>query len=302
MDRSPEELRSEIDDIREDLGETLEAVGDRVAPKKVVARAKADLADKVDDVKEKVSPARLARRGADAVRQGVRSVVGSGSGNGNGHGSGNGSGSASIGGGQLSGRAGTVRAQSPTVGARAGSAASTVVDNVRDAPQGARRKAEGNPVAAGLLAFAGGFFAAALLPPTDREKQLTDKAKEKLEPITKSVAEAGKSVAGELQSSAQQSLEKVKETATEAAGQVKGTAESSVGTVKERATDATETVTKEAKGATSRVKRQAKGSTEAVKGEAKEAAGRVKRQAAPKRPSAGPSRARTTTRTPARAR
>jgi len=269
MDRSPEELRSEIDDIREDLGETLEAVGDRVAPKKVVARAKADLADKVEDVKDKVSPTRLARRGADAVRQGVRGMVGS-----------NANGKARVGGDPVSARVGTVRAQSPSVGARAGSAASTVVDNVRDAPQGARRKAEGNPVAAGLLAFAGGFFAAALLPPTDKEKQLTDKAKEKLAPITKSVAEAGKTVAGELQSSAQQSLEKVKETATEAAEQVKGTAESSVGTVKERATDATETVTKEAKGATARVKRQAKGSTEAVKGEAKEAAGRVKRQGA----------------------
>jgi hypothetical protein len=66
--------------VRDDLGETLEAIGDRVAPQKVMARAKADLADKVDGVKERVSPLRLAGRGAGALRRGVRTAVGSGGG------------------------------------------------------------------------------------------------------------------------------------------------------------------------------------------------------------------------------
>lgn len=77
MDTRADEIRSEIDDVREDLGDTLEQIGDRVAPNKVVARTKADLVMKVDEVKDKVSPRRLASRGADAVRRGVRTAVGS---------------------------------------------------------------------------------------------------------------------------------------------------------------------------------------------------------------------------------
>ncbi len=46
---SIEELTREIGRARADLATTLEAVGDRVAPKKVVARAKADVAERVEE-------------------------------------------------------------------------------------------------------------------------------------------------------------------------------------------------------------------------------------------------------------
>ncbi|HEX2273339.1 MAG TPA: DUF3618 domain-containing protein, partial [Acidimicrobiales bacterium] len=77
MGTRAEELRDEIDDVRGDLGDTLEAIGDKVSPQNVMERAKADLSEKVDDVKEKVSPKRLAQKGADNVKRGVRNVVGS---------------------------------------------------------------------------------------------------------------------------------------------------------------------------------------------------------------------------------
>jgi ElaB/YqjD/DUF883 family membrane-anchored ribosome-binding protein len=77
VERPPDQIRNEIEDVREDLGETLEEIGDRVAPQKVMARAKADIAGRVDDAKEKVSPRRLAQRGTDVVRRGVRSAMGS---------------------------------------------------------------------------------------------------------------------------------------------------------------------------------------------------------------------------------
>jgi len=169
------------------------------------------------------------------------------------------------------------------VAQRAGRAAGSVADTLGDAPQAARSRAEGNPVAAGLLAFAGGFFAAALLPATDRERQLTDKAKEHLQPLAQQAAEVGKSVAGELQSSAQASLDTVKDTATEAVEEVKGRAQASTGRVKEEASDATREVATRTKSATTTVKKQAKGSTRAVKGEAKQAAATTKRMASPAR-------------------
>jgi hypothetical protein len=57
----PNEVRRDIEQARNELGQTLEAIGDRVAPKKVVARAKDSVSETVDDVREKVSPSRLLR-------------------------------------------------------------------------------------------------------------------------------------------------------------------------------------------------------------------------------------------------
>lgn len=261
MERQPEEIREEIDGVREGLGDTLEELGDRVAPQKVVARAKAEAAQKVETVKEKVSPRRLAGRGADGVRRGVRRVVGSDSGPG----------------GRPPALEGSARGQGRAVTQRARGAASTVAESVGDAPQAVRQRAEGNPVAAGLLAFAGGFFAAALLPPSERECQLTQKAKEGLQPLAQGASEVGKTVAGELQATAQAGMEAVKETATEAAGEVKGRAQSSAERVKEQASGATETVGGRARSATKTVQRQAKGATGAVKGQARTATGQARR-------------------------
>ena len=276
MEKPPEEIRGEIDDVREDLGDTLEAIGDRVAPKKLMARAKADASERVQGVKAKLGPRRLASRGADTVRQGVRRAVGSGNDS-----SANGGVSEVAGSARGQGRAvaGAARGQSEAVAKRARGTASSVADSLGDAPQAVRQQAEGNPVAAGLLAFAGGFFAAALLPPTERERQAVQKAKEALQPVAESAGEVGKSVAGELQSTAKASLEVVKETATDAVEEVKGRAQASAEQVKQEASGATEKVAGRAKKATKKVQKQAEGATGAVKGEAKKAAKRVRGEA-----------------------
>ena len=283
-ERPPEEIREEIEDVREDLGETLEEIGDRVAPQKLMARAKAEAAERVEGVKAKLSPRRLARRGGDKLRQGARRAVGSGDDSAS-------SGRVSNVAGDTGGRgratvrsqtrpaAGAARGQSQAVAKRVKGAASSVADSMNDAPQSARQRVEGNPLAAGLLAFAGGFAAAALLPPTDRERQAAEQAKERLQPLAQGAAEVGKSVAGELQSSAKARLETVKETATEAAEEVKGRTRSSAGRVKEEASGATQTVAGRAKKATKKVQQQAKGATGAVKGQTKQAAKQVRGRA-----------------------
>ncbi len=148
-------------------------------------------------------------------------------------------------------------------------------------------------MAAGLLAFAAGFFAAALLPPTERERRLTEKAKQSLQPFAQDAAEIGRQVAGDLQSTAQTGLEQVKETAAEAAQEVKGTAEQSADEVKGRATRATKQVAGQAKEASTKVRKDARQTAGAVKGEAKKATKQVRGTAATaakratKRPAAG---------------
>src|SRR5215212_6573213 len=78
MARSTDDVKRDIEETRDELGNTLEAIGDRVAPRKVVGRVKSNVAEKVDDVKQRVNPLRLVRRGTDGVRNGLRNGRGSG--------------------------------------------------------------------------------------------------------------------------------------------------------------------------------------------------------------------------------
>jgi ElaB/YqjD/DUF883 family membrane-anchored ribosome-binding protein len=242
MERRAEDVRIEIEDVRDDLGEALEAIGDRVAPKKVMTRAKADLSDKV-------SPPALARRGAGALRRGLYSAVGS----------------------DETTRAPSPQTRSRALASQANAAVDSVAGNVGNAPRAARQRAQGNPIAAGLLALAGGFFVAALIPPSDREKELTERAKQRLEPLTADAVDAGKSMIGDLRSSAQDRLGSVQEVAGDAVQEVKSQAESSAGRVKGEATGATKTVKGQAKGAAGRVKSRAKASPSAVKAQTSKA-------------------------------
>jgi len=72
-----DEVRRDIERARSDLGTTLEAIGDKVAPRKVAARAKDNVHERIEDVKDRVSPGRITRRPIEAVRRGVHSVMGS---------------------------------------------------------------------------------------------------------------------------------------------------------------------------------------------------------------------------------
>ncbi len=71
-----EELRRDIEQARAGVGEALEAIGDRVAPKKVVNRAKENVTDKVEEVRDKVSPSRIVRRRTMSLRDTLGRVVG----------------------------------------------------------------------------------------------------------------------------------------------------------------------------------------------------------------------------------
>ena len=76
-----------------------------------------------------------------------------------------------------SGAAGTASSAASSVSDAASSAASTVSDAassaaaaVQDAPQVARRQAQGNPLAAGLIAFGAGWLVSSLAPASRAEQ------------------------------------------------------------------------------------------------------------------------------------
>ena len=77
-------VRQDIESTRADLAATLYVLGDRIAPKKVVARAKENvrltLAHKVEDLKARISPARRVRRAVASLRRGDGRPSGAGRG------------------------------------------------------------------------------------------------------------------------------------------------------------------------------------------------------------------------------
>jgi ElaB/YqjD/DUF883 family membrane-anchored ribosome-binding protein len=93
-------------------------------------------------------------------------------------------------------------------------------------------KAEGNPIAVGLIAFGAGLLAASLIPASQREKEMAEGVKEQAQPL----------------------VDNLKDAAGEAGRNLKEPAQNAATAVKDAATDAADTVTQEAKDATQEVK------------------------------------------------
>lgn len=267
MSRSSDDVRRGIGRVQGAVGDTLEAIGDRVAPKKVVARAKETVADKVDEVRDHVDPTRLVKRRSDHLRRRVKDALGS------------------VMGSTPDARSAAVAATSTAaahtreLSQRAGQATADVVHGAREAPSALRAKAEGNPLAAGLVALGAGMLAASLLPRGEREQQAIDRLKQQLEPVRQQALEAGRSVAGELSQSAQQGVQAVKESAAHAAEEIKGDAYSAVEEVKGTAQSSAAEVKEEVVSASEQVKDDATTATRHIKGQTKVAARSVRGQA-----------------------
>jgi hypothetical protein len=120
--------------------------------------------------------------------------------------------------------------------------ATTMGDAVTGAPNAVARKAQGSPVAAGLIAFGAGLLVSSLLPASRVEQQAAEKVKDTAQPMVDDLTDTAKEVAGNLKEPTQQALEEVKSTATDAAATVKDEATSAADDVKSQAQDSKDTV------------------------------------------------------------
>lgn len=127
-------------------------------------------------------------------------------------------------------------------------AASSAAGAVQDAPRAIRQQTQGNPLAAGLIAFGAGWLISSLLPASQREQELTVQAKDRASEVGQPLAEAAKQAAAEVKDNltepAQQAVQSVRSTATDAgqtvaeesrsaAGHVQGQAQDSAGAVRQ---------------------------------------------------------------------
>lgn len=95
------------------------------------------------------------------------------------------------------------------------------MDQVAGLPQAARRQTQGNPLAAGAVAFGLGLLVAAAIPPSRKEAELATTVKEQAQPLTEQVTEAAREVADSLAEPAQEAAGAVRRAATEAGDRLK---------------------------------------------------------------------------------
>lgn len=109
---------------------------------------------------------------------------------------------------------------------------------IGDAPQQMKAKTQGNPLAAGLIAFGAGLLLSSLIPASEKEREAADALKSAAEPMTSELTEAAKEMAEGLKEPAREAAENVKATASDAAEHVKAEGQVAAADVKDRAVGA----------------------------------------------------------------
>jgi hypothetical protein len=123
-----------------------------------------------------------------------------------------------------------------------GDAAASSRQAVQAAPGAVKAQTQGNPLAAGLIAFGAGWLVASLIPATRQEQRAATKVKENASVVTEPVTDAAKEVGGNLQAPAQDAVAAVKSTAVDAADTVRSEGTSAVQDVKDQGVEAKQAV------------------------------------------------------------
>ncbi|WKU07905.1 DUF3618 domain-containing protein [Micromonospora sp. HUAS LYJ1] len=194
MSTDPDQIRREIEATRNSLSSDVDALAYKVSPGRIV-----------DDRKQR------ARNALQNVRDRVMGTA-SDLGHGTSHAA------HSVG--------DRAAAAASAVGEGAHAAASSVGDAAQRTPQMIRQKSEGNPIAAGLIAFGVGMLVSSLIPASRREQDLAAQVREKAGEHSGAVKEKLGAVAGEL-------TEELREPARQATESLRGTAQEAVHAVRD---------------------------------------------------------------------
>jgi hypothetical protein len=131
---SETEVREEIDATREQLGQKLDAIGDRVIPGRILERRKDRVADRFQALRERVM---------GSAEDGAEHLTGA-------------------------------------------------IDAARQAPTSAVQRTQGNPLAAGALAFGIGMLASSVWRPTPTERRAAEAAVDIAPALTEGIKETGR--------------------------------------------------------------------------------------------------------------
>lgn len=220
----PDRIRQEIEETQGRLSSDVDALAEKVTPSRIVERRVGRVRDAAGRWKDTVM-------GSDP--QGGHGTSGTYLGGGPGP-----SGHAQNAAGTVQDAAHQAGGVVQHVGEQASGLVSDAAGAVAHAPQAVRRQAQGNPLAAGLVAFGAGWLVASLLPASRRERELAEQAQELAQPL----ADKAREVVSDLQQPAQQAVQQVRETAQDAAQTVAQSGRAAAGQVQERAQEAPQNV------------------------------------------------------------
>jgi hypothetical protein len=210
----PDVIRRQIEDTRRELSYDVDALNEKVNPARVVDRRVSAAKGRMTNLKEKVM---------GSAHDTTSSAHGMAS---------NAAGSMQ---GAASNAAGTVQ-----------DAASSAAEAVQNAPDAVVRQTQGNPMAAGLIAFGVGWLVSSLLPASEKEKQLAQQAesavREHKDALLEPAKQAAQEIGEQLKPAAQDAVESVKATAQDAAATVKDEGQSAVQDVQGQAQQSKEKV------------------------------------------------------------
>ena len=216
----PEVIRRQIEDTRRELSYDVDALNEKVNPSRVMDRRVTAAKGRITNLKDKVMGS---AHDTTSSAQGMAS---------------NAAGSVQ---GAASNAAGTVQ-----------SAASSAVGAVQQAPDTIVRQAQGNPLAAGLIAFGAGWLVSSLLPATQKEQQLAQQAESALrehkDMLIEPAKQAAQEIGDELKPAAQQAVAEVKSTAQGAAETVKQEGQSAAQDVQGQAQQSKQSVQSQTSG------------------------------------------------------
>ena len=188
-----------------------------------IEATRARLGTNVDAVADKVTPSHIVQRQTDKVKDNVKDAV---------------FGVKEKVMGAADHTAGNVHSATGTAGTHLGDAGAAI----GDAPTQVRTRTQGNPLAAGLIAFGAGLLVSSLIPASQKEREAADTLKTAAEPLTTELTEAAKDVAEGLKEPAQEAMENVKATAADATGHVRAEGQGAVTDVKDRTAQAKDNV------------------------------------------------------------
>lgn len=185
-----------------------------------IAGTREDLSRNLDALNEKVNPSKVMERRKHAVRTRFSSIKDK------------------VMGSAQDMKSGAQEARG-TMGERTSEMAESATGAAQDAVRTVQQRAEGNPLAAGLIAFGAGLLISSVIPASKQEAQaaqkLVDTAKEHGQPVIDEARSMGQEMGEHLKQEAGQAAEEVKSSAQESARHVKEEGQSSGQTVKDDA-------------------------------------------------------------------
>jgi hypothetical protein len=225
----PDVIRRQIEDTRRELSYDVDALNEKVNPARVVDRRVTAAKGKMTNLKEKVMGSAHdttyhAQGAASNAAGSVQSAA--------------------------SNAAGSVQSAASSAADSVQGAAASAATAVQQAPDTIVRQTQGNPLAAGLIAFGVGWLVSSLLPASEKERQLAQQAETAIRENKDALLEPAKQVAqeigDELKPAAQQAVESVKATAQDAASTVAEEGKSAAADVQGKAKQAKTTVQSQA--------------------------------------------------------